>query len=347
MTAGHDPSSGSPGDSSGSAGPAGDVLSAVLRTVSLHGACFFSVEASAPWWAEVPDAAAIAGCIVPGARQLVSYHVVTEGRCWAGLASGQALWAESGDVVLIPHGHCYALSTAPRRVGDQPLEVSRTFFQQLTAGCLPPTVRGGGPGPERLGLLCGFLGSATWPLTPVLGLLPPLVRIAAASGAPDTRLARLIDFARADVREHRAGNDLTLLRISELLFIEVIRRYVAMLPPGDSGWLAGIGDPVVGRVLALLHERPADAWSLDRLARAAAVSRTVLAERFTRLVGQPPMHYLTRWRMQLASQRLIEGAPVGEVAAAVGYGSDATFSRAFRAVLGSPPSVWRRGQRQR
>ena len=302
-----------------------DALSAVLRAVSLTGTCFFVVEATGPWWAEVPCAAAIGSCILPGAQQLVSYHVVTEGRCWAGLEHGASLWAEAGDIVVIPHGDCYALASAPGVVGEQPVDDSKAFFRGLTAGLLPPTIRYGDSGPPNLRVLWAFWDAAfcrsilysgcyrrwlasrdarTW--------LPP-------PGAPG-------DLALSESRERSAGSDVVLLRISELLFVEVIRRHVDALPPDQTGWLAGLRDPVVSQALALLHRDPARAWSLHSLAREVAVSRSVLAERFTRLVGQAPIQYLTRWRMQLAARGLLEGKPVARVGLDVGYESEATFS---------------------
>jgi AraC-like DNA-binding protein len=319
-----------------------DPLSAVLRAVSLTGTCFFVVEAVGPWWAEVPSAAAIGPCILPGAQQLVSYHVVTEGRCWAGLEHGGSLWADPGDIVVIPHGDCYALANAPGVVGKQSLDVSTTFFRQLAAGLLPPTIRYGDPGPPDVRVLCGFLGCDLLPFNPILGLLPALARVPAASGPGSRRLAGLVELALSESRERSAGSDVVLLRISELLFVEVIRRHVEALPPNETSWLAGLRDPVVSRALALLHGDPARAWSLPSLAREVAVSRSVLAERFTRLVGVAPIQYLTRWRMQLASRGLREGRPVARVGLDVGYESEAAFSRAFKNVVGTSPAAWRR-----
>lgn len=225
MGDGHARASGRVDDASGRGhGGEDDPLSIVLRAIRLTGTCFFVVEASTPWWAEVPNAAAIASSILPGAQQLVSYHVVTEGRCWAGIEDGPALWADAGDIVVIPHGDCYALGTAPGVVGRQPVHVSKEFFRQVTGGLLPPTIRDGGPGPTDLRVLCGFLGCDLLPFNPILGLLPRLVRVPATSGPRSPRLARLIELALSESRERQGGSDVVLLRISELLFAEVVRR---------------------------------------------------------------------------------------------------------------------------
>lgn len=323
--------------------PVFDALSDVLRAVRLTGACFFRVEASSPWWAEVPDAEAVRPTVLPRAHHLVSYHVITEGRCWAGLRDGTGLWVEKGDTVLVPHGDCYALSTAPRAVGDQPIEVSRTFFRQMVAHELPLTLCAGGGGPGGVGIICGFLGCDAAPFNPVLAMLPRLVRVPPPPSGATDRLAQLVDFALAESRDSAAGSECVLARVGELLFVEVLRRHARSLPPGGQGWLSGLRDPLVCRALGLLHQHPARPWTLEALAHESSVSRTTLAERFTHFVGQPPMRYLARWRMQLAARRLADGeAKVAAVAFEVGYDSEAAFSRAFKKLVGVAPAAWRR-----
>jgi AraC-like DNA-binding protein len=329
----------------GRASGALDPLSDVLRGVRLTGACFFRVEASAPWWAEVPDVALIGGAILPRAQHLVSYHVVTEGRCWAGLADGTGLWAEAGDVIVVPHGDGYALGTAPGKVGRQPVAVARAFFHALAAGELPATiVEGGGAG--GVGVLCGFLGCDAVPFNPVLALLPRLLKVSPPPAPAKDPLAPLVAYAQGEVLSPSPGSDGVLLRVSELLFVEVARRLAIALPPAQAGWLAGLRDPPVAHALGLLHHEPARAWTLAALAREAGLSRTVLAERFAAVVGHPPIQYLARWRMQLGARLLADGpAKVGAIALDVGYESEASFSRAFKKATGLAPATWRRRQR--
>jgi AraC-like DNA-binding protein len=180
------------------------------------------------------------------------------------------------------------------------------------------------------------------PFNPLLATLPPALHVRAASASPGDPLSRLVDFTLAESRERRAGGECVRLRLSELMFVEVVRRHLAAMPAEDTGWLAGLRDPVVGRALLLLHDRPAEAWTLDRLARDAAASRSAHAERFAHLVGEPPMHYLARWRLQLAARLLSDArAKVSSVAAQVGYDSEAAFSRAFKRLVGRSPSTWR------
>jgi AraC-like DNA-binding protein len=214
----------------------------------------------------------------------------------------------------------------------------------MAAGQLPFSVTEGGGGSERLQVVCGFLGCDVRPFNPLLATLPRMLRVrrTSSSSAGDP-LEQLIDFTLAESRERRAGGECVRLRLSELLFIEVVRRHLATLPAEQRGWLGGLRDPVVGRALALLHERPAHGWTLEELAQGAGASRSVLAERFTHFVEDPPMQYLTRWRMQIAARLLAEGTrKVAAVAREVGYDSEAAFSRAFKKAAGVPPARWRR-----
>ena len=143
--------------------------------------------------------------------------------------------------------------------------------------------------------------------------------------------------------EKRAGGESVLAKLSELMFIEVIRRHLAGLPPEQAGWLAGLRDPFVGKALSLMHAKPAQDWTIEELGKEAGLSRSVLAERFSDLVGMPPMQYLAKWRMQIAAQLLASGVSnIASVAAEIGYSSEAAFSRAFKKIVGVPPSEWRR-----
>ena len=146
----------------------------------------------------------------------------------------------------------------------------------------------------------------------------------------------------SESRSARAGSENVLERLSELVFVETIRRYVETLPSSQTGWLAGLRDPVIGQALAALHQEASKPWTVEQLARLVGVSRSVLAERFTEMVGHPPMQYLALWRMQLASRLLAEGRQVAAVAGAVGYESEAAFSRAFKKLVGQAPATWRR-----
>jgi AraC-like DNA-binding protein len=250
---------------------------------------------------------------------------------------------EAGDVLVFPHGDAYVMSTAPGVRGGPARAEILAFMRQMAAGQLPFTVVEGGGGPERLHLVCGFLGCDARPFNPLLATLPRLLHVRRALGEGGDPLSRLIEFAVAESRERRAGGECVRLRLSELMFVEVVRRHLATLSAGQAGWLAGLRDPAVGRALTLLHERPAGSWTLEALARDVGLSRSALADRFAHFVGDPPMHYLARWRMQVAARLLADGAAkVSAVAREVGYDSEAAFSRTFKKATGVPPATWRR-----
>jgi AraC-like DNA-binding protein len=209
---------------------------------------------------------------------------------------------------------------------------------------LPMFYEVGGGGSERARIVCCFLGCDERPFNPLLTALPAVLHLSAAGPNATTGwLGTLLSIAAKESGGGRAGGENVLARVSELMFVETIRHYLETLPPTETGWLAGLRDPMVGHALAALHREPREPWTVERLARVVGLSRSVLAERFTVMVGQPPMQYLALWRMQLASRLLLEGRPVASVANAVGYESEAAFSRAFKKLVGRPPATWRRG----
>ena len=336
MTEVHDRSSDSHAAESGA-----DVLSDALRSVRLTGSMLFLVDASAPWHSWAPRTEAFRRLVVPASQHMVSYHIITRGRCWAGLRDGAPEPFETNDVLVVPHGDAYFLAdpldTQPSYGPDEAI----TFFRSMAAGELPSTVAEGGGGARHTQFICGFLGCDLRPFNPVLAALPRMMHVRAATSPPD-RMRNLIEFALCELRQRSSGGQDVLLRVAELMFIEVVRRYLETMPAAQNGWLAGLNDPLVARSLTLLHTAPAQHWTLEALAARCGASRSVLAERFALLIGQPPMQYLTQWRMQLATRLLAEpGAKVVSVAAAAGYQSEAAFSRAFKKCTGVAPAFWR------
>lgn len=247
---------------------------------------------------------------------------------------------EAGEALIVPHGQPYALASACGLRTGQTLPDTLDWFRNMAQGHLPVVVTEGGGGPKRLQVVCGFLGCDALPFNSVLSALPALVHTPMPSGSRD-HLGTLLDVAIAESRDPRPGGRTVLLRIAEVVFVEVLRGYLTSEAAGGGNWLAGLRDPIVGRALAALHAQPARAWTLPELAHEAGASRSVLAERFTSFVGLPPMLYLTQWRMQLATRRLEEGATVAATARDVGYESEAVFSRAFKKVTSLPPAAWR------
>jgi len=322
---------------------AADVLSEVLSAVRLTGSVFFDVTAAPPWVAEAPPSAQIADAIRPGAQHAIEYHVVTRGSCWISIVDGmpfEPVRLHEGDIAVVPHGEPHVVSSAPSMRAEPDLASHR---RPPDDGDLPFKLNTGTGGEADAHLMCGFFTCDVRPFNPLLEALPRFMRIGrGTSAATDALLAHFLQLASLDNADKRAGAQSVLNKLSELLFIEAIRTYMDQLSGTNSGWLAALRDPLVGRALALLHARPARAWSLDDLASECGASRSALVGRFTQVMGYPPIQYLTRWRMQLAARRLTErGAKVAAVAQEVGYDSEAAFSRAFKKFSGRSPSEWR------
>lgn len=322
-----------------------DPLSHALRTLRLTGASFFLWNVSWPYVTPVPDGRAFAPIILPGAQQAISYHIVVHGPCWGGLIGEPPVRLETGDILLVPHGDAYAIASSASACAQTgvELEAALGFFRQLAAGELPFVIEDGGGGETTNRLVCGFLGCDVRPFNPVLATLPRLVHLHRRVDSDRDHLLELIEFTLAETQNPRPGSQCVLLHLSELMFVEVVRRCLIELPDDGTGWLAGLRDPLVCKALLALHRRPADAWTLEALAREVGASRSHLAECFTRRIGMPPMQYLTCWRLQLAARMLADGsAKVAAIAADVGYGSESAFSRAFKRFAGVSPARWRR-----
>jgi AraC-like DNA-binding protein len=239
------------------------------------------------------------------------------------------------DVIVFPHGDPHLMSSDEGHLDG-------SGQKGTVAERYPETVRLGPDISRDTTLVCGFLGCDVRPYNPLLASLPRRMHVPGIAGGWLSQFPRqVVDESRAG----RVGSETMLTRMAELMFIEVVRRHVEQLQPQNAGWIAGLKDPLVGPALFLLHEHPAHAWTLAELASAISSSRTVLAERFTQLVGMPPMLYLRRWRLQLAAEQLTRGsAKVAAVGAQVGYESEAAFSRAFMRETGLSPAAWRRAR---
>jgi AraC-like DNA-binding protein len=318
-----------------------DTLSDVLRAVRLTGAVFFAIDASAPWVAETPSAREIGPHIMPGVEYVIEYHVITAGACWGGIVGETAIRLSAGDVIVFPQGDAHVLSSAPGMRNPTMGEDTRDARNHR----LPIAIKIDGGGQERTEVICGFLGCDARPFNPLLATLPRVLHVPRRS-SDDGVIDQFIKLALSESLAQRAGGDCVLARLSELLFVEVVRRHLATLPPESPNWLTGLRDDSIGRALGKLHDRPAHAWTLDDLAREVGLSRSVLAERFAHFVGVPPMQYLAQWRMQLAAT-LLSSTSLGlaEIAEQVGYGSETALSRAYKRLVGVAPADWRRGKR--
>ncbi len=332
----------------------GDALSDLLRAVRLRGALFYYVEGAAPWVAESPPAAEIISAILPGSEHMIGFHGVVSGSCWAALARESPIRLEEGDIVFFPQGDAHVMSSAPGMRGAasgrdlyfSPRPPQLPYALSLR-GAQVTTARLDGGGRDRTTLACGFLGFEARPFNPLLDSLPRVLPIPGKSLGQDSWVKTFMRAVVLESNRRRPGGEAVLERMSEMLFVEALRTYIDSQPPERTGWLAGMRDPGVGRALALLHERPGEPWTLEALSREAGLSRSSLHERFTRFLGQPPMQYLTRWRMQLAAGILRDtDAKLVEVSLDLGYESEAAFSRAFKREVGASPGAWRRAKRR-
>ncbi len=316
-----------------------DALSHTLRVVRLSSAIFINARFSAPWCYQSPRADSLVHLLAPGAERLVIFHLITEGHCHALLGNDAPVHLSAGDVVLFPQGDSHLMCSelgVPSATGGAPLAelLSRRPCQ---------LAYGGGGAATRL--VCGYLACDARLARLLLAGLPPIVRVNVRGSAAGLWLESSMRYALAEARSPRPGGEGVLAKLSEVLFIEVLRLTMNEHGEGRTGWLAGVGDRIVGAALNAMHERPAHPWTLEELAHTANTSRSVFAERFAQLVGSTPMQYLTQWRMLLASNLLCQSqAPLARIANDVGYQTDAAFSRAFSREFGVPPAAWRRRQ---
>lgn len=313
-----------------------DVLSDVLRVVRLSGASLFRAEFREPWCVQTAGAAHLAHAMGLVSRCVVPFHVVMDGHCRIALGDDRAD-LEAGDVVIITHGDSHTLAggdaLAPRPLRDI---LPRPPWTGL------PDVSHGGSGPA-MHLFCGFLHCDAVAFGPLLACLPRLIVVRAYREGASVWLRATVELITREVRQERPGARLMLERLNEVVFVESLREYMADNEIPGSGWLAGVKDRHVGRALELMHADPARGWTVPELASAAGISRSALTERFGRLVGQSPIEYLKIWRLHLAGSMLRDGGrKLREVAEAVGYESEAAFSKAFRKTFGAPPGSWRR-----
>jgi len=331
-----------------------DTLSSLLRAIRLRGAMFYYIEGAARWVAEAPAGSEIIPAILPAAEHLMELHAVVHGSCWAGLVGEKPIRLEAGDMVIFPRGDAHVISSHP---GLRARRVDLGLYYAPRPPQLPyslrvsergATQRTPGRGEAGTTIVCGFIGCDVRPFNPLLEALPRMLHVPGRGDTASPWLAGVLDAVVQESNRKRPGGEAVLERMTEMMFVEAVRRYIDDLPSGETGWLAGLGDAAVGRALSLLHERPEASWTVEQLAEAAAVSRSTLHERFVHFLGQPPMQYLAQWRMQLAACLLRDtDAKVLEVALDVGYQNETAFARAFRRATGESPGAWRRARRTR
>lgn len=303
-----------------------DPLGEALYLVRMNGVFYSQTEATEPW-----------GVVMPPFANCMSFHVVTRGGCWLEIEGQASVYVRAGELALVPHGRGHLLRSNPGatlmgRVDELPQQMVSEHYSLLRCG-------GGG---ARSTLICGVVSFDQPTVGRLLELLPPVIHIDTADDR-DSPIGAALRLMSAELRSLRPGGEAVTTRLADILVIEAIRSWLASDPAARTGWLGAIQDPQLGRAIAAVHRSPGEEWTVESLAREAVMSRSAFAARFTELVGEPAMRYVTRCRMDVARSRLERGdATVGAVAAELGYLSEASFSRAFTRTLGSSPGAVRR-----
>jgi AraC-like DNA-binding protein len=314
-----------------------DVLSEVLRAVKLDGALFYNAEFSAPWAAQSIDARTVTSYLSPNSQHVIIFHLMTEGRGYAHVkGDDRPIPLNAGDILIVPHGDAHVLGNGPFVT---PVDRAQVLEQVLAQRLKVSRMGGGG---ETTKFVCGYMACEPHLSRVFLGGLPPMLKVSIRDDASGQWLVNSIRHSVDNVDTSRPGDETVLAKLSEVLFVETLRRYIALLPGEQTGWLAGVRDPEVGKALALLHRKPAHPWTIASLTKELGISRTVLAERFRRYLSETPMAYLTRWRLQLGAQLLTStSSSVAQIADEVGYESEASFNRAFKREFSLPPARFR------
>ena len=302
-----------------------DVLTEVLSTLGIQGRVFCCSELSAPWSMALP------------ASGLAHFHVLEQGNAWIQLeGESAAVPLASGALIMLPHGGGHVLCDS---LETPPVLIDRLLVQSQVGD--PLLLHGGGGVETRL--ICGSFHFAHAAESPLLPLLPSLIHIRSDGEQAEAWLASTLQLLALEARQARPGAQMVISRLSEIIFVQAVRTWMASQPAGQGGWLGALRDPHIGAALGLIHCAPERPWSVAALARAVAMSRSPFAARFTALVGEPPLAYVTCWRMLLAARYLrSDSLAVSEVADRVGYTSAAALSKAFKRCFGVAPGTYRR-----
>lgn len=312
-----------------------DVLSEVLRAVKLEGAIFFNGEFSAPWCLN-SSPSRMAPLLMKNGGHLIIFHFLIEGKAYVRVPGHSSIQMASGDIVIVPHGTDHLLGNGVAK----PVDSVDKFAKNLTQGLKVAHFGGGG---ETTKFVCGYMVCEPRQSEVLLSGLPNAFVVSTGKEPSGVWFEQSIRLSVEAVNAERSGSQAVLAKMSELLFVEALRRYIQSLPAEQTGWLAGTRDPMIGQALSMMHENPAFPWSIDRMVKKVGVSRTGLAERFRHYLRQSPMAYLATWRLILAAEKLqTPGRSVAEIAAEVGYGSEAALNRAFKRHYGLPPAQFRK-----
>ena len=311
-------------------------LLSALDRLRLNGAIFLRGEYSEGWGYESLPSQDVAAVLAPEAPQVVLFHVVANGRCWIDVAGQERLWAQTGDVIVLPYNDQHRMG------GSQPAEcVSIGTLIQPPPWEVMPTIHHG-EGGASTALICGYLACDDPLFDPRMRVFPPAFVVSPPPGPARDFLRASIDYAVEQTTQVAEGRFESPTSIPQLLLLEVLKLHLASTPATSSGWVGAMRDPVLAPALAALHADPARKWTVADLAKEASVSPSLIDERFRDVLGLAPIRYLTAWRMHVAEDLLRStDLPVATVARRVGYDAEEAFSRAFKREHGQAPSVWR------
>ena len=315
-----------------------DAFSEILSGVKLNGAVYFTAEFSAPWGLTTPTSDVLAARAAIGAAEhLLLYHLLIEGGAVIELFDGYRTELVPGDIVIFPNGDPHHMCSGHGATRPFP---NYGIASKIQARDLTPLHAGGGGEVSRF--VCGYMTCDPYLSRPILSGLPPVFKVNIRTDPSGLWLENSILHLVEEAASGWIGSEAMLAKLSEALFVDTLRRYATGLPEQQTGWLTGARDPIVGKSLGLLHSRVAHPWTIADLADQVGISRSAFVERFTRFLSEPPMAYLTRWRLQLAARSLEKTSRgVADIAAEVGYESEAAFNRAFKREFGQPPGRYR------
>lgn len=306
-------------------GPRADPLGEALHLLRMDGAFYCRSELGAPWGFSLEA--------MPGHMW---FHVVTSGAMWLDYGEGEPLHLRPGELALVTHGGGHALRGDP----DAPApDIHELGLERITERYETLCYDGGG---ERTTLVCGAVRFDHPAARGLVDVLPGTILVEAARSPQMERMQNSLSLLAVEARDTQPGGEAVITRLADILVIQAIRSWIDTDPAARTGWLGALQDAQIGRAVALVHADPARDWSVAGLADAVAMSRSAFSARFTELVGEPAMAYLTRWRMHVARDELQQGAGVAELAMRLGYGSEAAFARAFKRVTGETPGAIRR-----
>lgn len=319
-----------------------DVLADVMRAISLKGALYFEVNASDPWISMNPSMDQIGPWMMPGTDHVIPFHIVMEGSIFTKLGDDSygPVSIEAGDVFMLPTGGKHIITSDPETWEGTPADIE--FYKAAARSSKPFTMMDIGEGGDRANLICGYLGCDKSPFNPLIGILPNMLVLKNCLGE-DKLMHELAITAISESKASLNGSSTMVTKLSELMFLRALRQCMETLDTNNvENWLTALKDKHIGQVLELIHNDPTKKWTLDLLSKSVGLSSSALSERFNRFVGEPPMSYLAKWRMELASRLLEQGAKVEAVAHEVGYSSESAFQRTFKKIMGTPAGQWRK-----